>query len=88
VLPPSAIGELALFARRSGARWFVAAMNGPAERRLKVDLSFLPRGAYSALIVRDRMDNAAAVDVETKRISGSLEVAMRAGGGFIVRLTR
>jgi alpha-glucosidase len=88
VLPPSEIGELALFARRSGDRWFVAAMNGPTERTVRVDLSFLPKGNYRALIVRDRMDTDAAVEVETRDVSGSLEIPMRAAGGFVVRLTR
>ena len=47
VLPPSEIGELALFARRSGTTWFVAAMNGPTARTVKVPLSFLPKGELS-----------------------------------------
>jgi alpha-glucosidase len=88
VLPPSEIGELALFARRSGSRWFVAAMNGEAARTIKVDLAFLPRGSYNALIVRDKADDAAAVEVETRTVSGSFEVPLRASGGFVVRLTR
>ena len=88
VLPPSEIGELALFARRSGTRWFIAAMNGPVARTVKVDLSFLRRGTYNALIVRDRIDNDAAVDVETRQVSGAIELPMRSGGGFVVRLTR
>lgn len=86
VLPPSEIGELALFARRSGNTWFVAAMNGPTERTVKVDLSFLPRRTYRALIVRDREDDPAALIVETRDVSRSLEIGMRSGGGFIARL--
>ncbi len=55
---------------------------------MKVDLSFLRRGTYNALIVRDRIDNDAAVDVETRQVSGAIELPMRSGGGFVVRLTR
>jgi alpha-glucosidase len=88
VLPPSEIGELALFARRSGTRWFIAAMNGPGERTVKVDLSFLPKGTYNALVVRDRLDNDAAVEVETRQVREAIEIPMRASGGFVVRLTR
>jgi alpha-glucosidase len=90
VLPPSAIGELALFARRRGDRWFVAAMNGPAARTVKVDPAFLGSGTYRALVVRDNLENPAAVEVDTReaRRGQPLEIAMRAGGGFIVRLTR
>jgi alpha-glucosidase len=88
VLPPSEIGELALFARRSGERWFIAAMNGPTGRTLKIDLSFLPSGSYRALVVRDKMDDPGAVEVETLTVSRSIDVQMRASGGFVVKLTR
>lgn len=90
VLPPSEIGELAMFARRSGDRWFVAAMNGPEARTVKVDLSFLRSGSYRALIARDRADEAGAIEVETREIGRRqpLEIAMRPGGGFILRAAR
>jgi alpha-glucosidase len=88
VLPPSEIGELALFARRSGDRWFIAAMNGPAERTVRVDLSFSGSRAHRALIVRDRMDDAGSVEVETRSVSGQLEIPVRASGGFVVKLSR
>jgi len=90
VLPPSEIGELAMFARRSGNTWFVAAMNGPAARTVKVDLRFLGSERAQALIARDRLEDAAAIDVERREVSRSqpLEIAMRAAGGFVVRLTR
>jgi alpha-glucosidase len=88
VLPPSEIGELALFARRSGTTWFVAAMNGPAERTLKVNLGFLGRGRYRALLARDKPDAAAAIEIDTKdvRRGDALAISMRAGGGFVARL--
>ena len=86
VLPPSEVGELALFARRSGDTWFIAAMNGPTERTVRVDLSFLPRRSYRALIVSDSAEDAAAVQVETRDVARSLDVVMRSGGGFIARL--
>jgi len=90
VLPPSEIGELALFARRSGTTWFVAAMNGPAARTAKVPLSFLPKGNYQSVVVRDNLDDPAAVVVErgTRSSGDALELPMRAGGGFVARFTR
>ena len=90
VLPPSAIAELALFARRSGDRWFVAAMNGPAARRVTIDPVFLGPGTYHALVVRDNLEDAAAVEVESKnaRRGEPFEIAMRAGGGFVARFTK
>ena len=86
VLPPSAIGELAMFARRSGSTWFVAAMNGRRGRTVKVDLSFLPRRPARALLVRDNPDNDAAVVVEEREINGAIEIPLRDAGGFVLRV--
>lgn len=89
VLPPSEIGEVAVYARRSGDRWFVAAMNGTDARTITVDPSaFARRGTYTAFIVRDKLDDAGAVEMETRELpsGGRLEIPMRAGGGFVVRL--
>ncbi len=90
VLPPSEIGELALFARRSGTTWFVAAMNGPAARTVTIDPAVLGIDGAQALIARDRLDDAAAIDVGRRAIARGvrLELAMRPAGGFIVRFTR
>jgi alpha-glucosidase len=90
VLPPSEIGELALFARRSGNTWFVAAMNGPTARTVKIDLAFLGFERAKALIARDRLEEAGAIEVETRDVSRGqpLEIAMRPAGGFVIRLTR
>jgi alpha-glucosidase len=90
VLPASRIGELALFARRSGTTWFVAAMNGPSARTVKVDLAFLGAVPYRAVIVRDEADDPAAVEMETRSVRARdvLELPMRAGGGLVIRLAR
>ncbi len=87
VLPPSGIGELAAFARRSGERWFLGVLNGPSPRQVRVDLSFLGQHRYRALIARDGAVDAAAIGVETRDASGSgsLDLDLRAGGGFVAR---
>src|SRR6185295_10906450 len=41
VLPPSEIGEVAVFARRSGHVWFVGVMNGLTGKTIRVSLDFL-----------------------------------------------
>jgi alpha-glucosidase len=64
VLPASEIGELAGVARRKGRTWFVAVLNGPAARSLRIDLGFLGKGRYDAFIVHDKSDDPAAVRVE------------------------
>src|SRR5262249_10249772 len=65
VLPVSEIGEVAAFARRSGETWFLALLNGPDARTVRVPLGFLGKGKYSALLVRDREGDPAEVKVET-----------------------
>jgi alpha-glucosidase len=89
VLQASQIGEIAAFARRRGTTWFVAALNGPNARALQIDLGFLGKGRYDALVVRDKPDDPAAVAVEKTRAAAAtpLTVELRAAGGFIARLT-
>ena len=90
VLAPSEIGEVAIFARRSGNRWFVAAMNGPQARTVNVDLSFLGTGTHQAVLVRDKAEDPAAVEVETREVvrERPLTIDMRAGGGFVLRVSK
>jgi alpha-glucosidase len=89
VLPPSEIGELALFARRSGKRWFVAAMNGGSPRTMAIDLSFVGSATADALIVRDQPGDASVPAVSTRSIDlgKPFEAAMPAAGGLVIRLT-
>jgi len=87
VLEPSRIGELAAFARRKGDTWFLAILNGPNAKTVKMPLSFLGRGTYDAMLVRDKLDDAAAVAIERSNPArgDSLNIEMRVGGGFIAR---
>ncbi len=86
-LPVSEIGEIAAFARRNGNSWFLAIMNGPDGRTVRTPLSFLGRGQYQAMLVRDRMEDAAALEIEnrTAKRSDLIVIELRAGGGFIGR---
>jgi hypothetical protein len=89
VLGTSEIGEAAAFARRNGDAGFVAVVNGPVARTLRIDLRFLGPARYDALLVRDTPDDPAAVPIEHTTIirSATLTADLRAGGGFIARLT-
>jgi len=89
VLPASEIGELAVFARRSGDTWFLAILNGPAARTIQVPLSFLGPGEYHAMTIRDREDDPAAVQIEhtMARRRDSLRIELANGGGFIARFS-
>jgi alpha-glucosidase len=89
VLPVSAIGEVAAFARRSGQRWFVGVLNGPSARTVRVDLAFLGGRTARALLVRDKDGEPGAVEIESREVKGSesLELRLRAGGGFVARFS-
>jgi len=89
VLPFSEIGEVAGFARRSGKTWFVAILNGPIARKVRVDLTFLGDGAHDALLASDNPDGPAAVGIDRQSVRRrtQVDVALRVGGGFIARLT-
>src|SRR5262249_33677479 len=90
VLPASEIGELAAFARRRGDTWFLAVVNGPAARAVRIPLSFLGPGEYRALLVRDRKDDPAAVQIEdtAARRGDSVTIALAEGGGFVGRFSK
>jgi alpha-glucosidase len=86
-LPYCEIGELAVFARRTGETWFLAIMNGPNARSLDLPLSFLGRDRYQALIARDQESDSGAITMErgVKGRRDSLTIRLRAGGGFVAR---
>jgi alpha-glucosidase len=90
VLPPSEIGEIVVFARRTGKTWFLAIMNGTEARKVKVPLSFLGKDEYRASFVRDNQDGTAAqTTLQTPlRSSNSLTVDLHEGGGFVARFSR
>ena len=90
VLPDSAIGALAAFARRRGDTWILAVACGPQGRTLDVPLTFLGEGAYKATLVRDDKENDAVVVVEnvTVRRGETLKIEMSNGGGFVGRFVK
>ena len=89
VLPSSEIGEIAAFARRKDNRWFLAIINGPEPRTVQVPLSFLGRGKYETMLVRDGQENA-AVQIENVTVSkkDAMKLELRAGGGVIARFSK
>ena len=62
VLKGSEIGDLCVFARRTGDDWYVGIINGAAERSYDLDLSFLSKGSYVATVLSDDLE-AERVDV-------------------------
>ena len=90
VLPVSEIGEVAAFARRKGDTWFLAIINGPTQKTIHVDLSFLGNGKYQAMVIRDQQDNLAAETIENTTLSrfDSFAIDLRPAGGFIARFSK
>jgi alpha-glucosidase len=89
VLDDSSIGDLVVFARRKGDTWFLAIMNDPNARSIKVSLSFLGVGDYQAIMVGDKKGDPAALSIENAvlRRSNVLTIDLAKGGGFIARFT-
>jgi alpha-glucosidase len=88
VLPPSEIGQLAVYARRKGNTWFLAVMNGVEPQKIKVPLGFL-KGSCHAVLVRDNPSESASVLMEQKTCSSSevLELDLTSGGGFVAQFS-
>jgi alpha-glucosidase len=90
VLPPSEIGKLAIYARRSGDAWFLAVIGGPGAQTIQVPLSFLGPDVYEAMYIRDSGSGPDAEQVEhsSARRDETLTINLRTGGGFIGRFTK
>jgi alpha-glucosidase len=88
VLPSSEIGEVAAVARRHGAEWVIAVLNGAGTRTVRVTPSFLGPGRYTAVMARDTPDNPAALTMErgTAQAGEPITITLREGGGFVARL--
>ncbi len=89
-LPESKIGELSIFARRSGDMWILAVMSAGPARTIRVPLSFLGDGSYKASLVRDNKEKADAVVLEDKTLqrSDTLTIDLADGGGFLARFLK
>lgn len=90
VLPESRIGELSVFARRSGDIWMLAVMSARLATTLRLPLAFLGEGSYQATYVRDDKARPDAVQMETAAAARSdiLVIDLAAGGGFVGRFVR
>jgi alpha-glucosidase len=90
VLPDSRIGELAIFARRTGQTWFLAIMCGPQAKTIQVPLLFLDEGQYNAVLVCDDKKNDAALVMTEKNVrkGDTLDIEMINGGGFVGRFSK
>lgn len=90
VLPGSEIGEAAVFARRKGGEWFLAAVNGETPRRLEIPLDFLGPGEWKAVMAKDPggAGNSMVLETAAARRSTRWSLELPPGGGFLARITR
>jgi hypothetical protein len=76
-------GQDAIFARRSGDRWFIGAIAAGAGRRLTAPLASLGVGPWHADIVRDGTGRGDVVrTAQTVTADGSLSFDVPVNGGF------
>ncbi|MDX3453859.1 glycoside hydrolase family 97 N-terminal domain-containing protein [Streptomyces sp. ME02-8801-2C] len=90
----ASLGEYVAVARRSGATWFLGAMNNETARTVPVALSFLDSGtSYTATIYADGTAASSphgtptVVSTRTVTSATTLNVAMTSAGGQAVILT-
>jgi alpha-glucosidase len=83
-------GRSVAVARRNRDVWYVGGINGLAEpNSVRVDLSFLKDGSWTATIVRDgAKDREFASETRTVSPTDTTTVTMRPRGGFVMRLER
>lgn len=89
VLPPSEIGELAIYAQRKGTTWFLSILNGLQPRKVSIPASFLGKGSYNTLVLHDDEDNPASAIVLNSSANQKdiINITLGGGGGFMTRFT-
>ncbi|MDB6017207.1 MAG: putative alpha-glucosidase [Pedosphaera sp.] len=81
-------GRVVVFARRSGATWFIAGLNGTSDL-MPVDLDLSPYAAFlHRLAITEAKDAAMQVAVTTLRKTNHWQHKIPPRGGFILRLDR
>ena len=78
-----------MYARRNGTAWFLAVISSTKARILRVPLSFLGNGGYTATMVSDDVNDSGAVKMENKTLNhgDTLSIELR-DGGFVTRFTK
>jgi alpha-glucosidase len=87
------VGEFVVIAHRKADTWFVGAMTNWTARDLMLDLSFLPKGNYQAVIFKDGVNaDRDATDYYKEVIKANptdkLKVHLAPGGGWAARIEK
>ncbi len=85
VLPPSAIGNLAILARRRGNDWFLGVLNGTSTARtITVDLDFLQGPSHGVFLADDARQPQGLTRSERQVDPNErLQLPLLPGGGFV-----
>jgi alpha-glucosidase len=80
-------GEYIVVARRKGEAWYVGGITNWTQRSLKLPMSFIGAGKFTAKLYRDRSldgEKPNELNIETREVSAAdmLSVALASGGGM------
>lgn len=81
-------GESFVVARRKGAVWYVAGLNGKSEKNtLTVNLDFLGDGTFSAIVLTDgRSSKKITTEYRDVKKSDILNIDCLSQGGFVIKI--
>lgn len=93
VVLDAAVAEHVVLARRSGSRWYLAAMNGDAPLTLRVPLTFLGAGSWTLRAFADTAESATRperIDERTRDVAATdtLELTLAPAGGYAAVLAK
>jgi alpha-glucosidase len=90
VLPGSEPGKVVAMARRSGDRWFIAAINGADAKSLDIPLDFLGKGTWQATELRDVDGKPDDWNRQNGAVTkaGRLKLQMAPRGGFVAYIRK
>ncbi len=83
-------GKFVVMARQRDGNWYVGGINGePADKPVKIDLSFLEEGEFDMLLIKDgETSREFSIENRPVRSAQTIELVMPAFGGFAARLTK
>jgi alpha-glucosidase len=87
------VAEHVVVARRSGDRWYLAAMNNDGPLNLRVPLSFLGEGRWSLRAFADAADSTERPEAISETMAqvdaaDALELVLAPSGGYAAVLSR
>lgn len=77
-------GKYAVIARKAGAKWYVAGINGDSTNRT-ISLDLKPFGTKKVLLIKDGKDQL-SFDISNPGPSAITSVTMQSAGGFVMEL--